>query len=537
MQLMFSGFGGGATTAAATPAPDQVDPSPRVFRAKLPFEKLPAYDPGAPFAGAVDATAGPFGLRVKSLALTEDPAAGIEIEIEAVGTGISNLGDDQEGAFLEITHVVGANGEDLLREESCGLDRNDRPEPLSDLGGVLTASKRVRVEPDVAISDVASLAGHVRLALPVRTESVRVSPIEPGARIERAGAVLEITEAGERSFGYRVSGRSRRLLHLRALDGEKRPLQRRGGSSMGAFFGDGRSGSLEFAGKIAHVDAIFAIEEKVRKFPFELASVLPGTAGEMVEDAAPSFVAYSHARLEREFARALKAVVKRESEPVASAHTGPFAVELQDLQSFFGLRSRIVVRTPDIPNVEHSLNALELELQQIRLRDGTVQRGSPDPVSAPWHTRLAIGSAWGEEGLSGQAWLDTGMKAEVEAVESLDGVVRLRHPTGVRTLALEPAQLGQSADGGDGLHVTLSRVGRDTFTLSGPAGGHRVLGVTAFNSEGKRLAIQSAQVNETDRGWSAVLQVSGIPHRLNVIVATGIERVDYGFVLRLDKEV
>ena len=47
------------------------------------------------------------------------------MEIEALGTGLTNLGEKGERAQLWVTSVLGRSGEQLLAQERCGADRND----------------------------------------------------------------------------------------------------------------------------------------------------------------------------------------------------------------------------------------------------------------------------------------------------------------------------------------------------------------------------------------------------------------------------
>ena len=112
---------------------------------------LPAYDPQAQLAEEVDQVQGPFGVRVGELRQGSGPDAGLpsglppglptglEIVVEGFAGDLPNVGGSEDRVRLFVDSVKGAGGQELLRPEACGRERNDRPAPFQSIG-----SKRLR---------------------------------------------------------------------------------------------------------------------------------------------------------------------------------------------------------------------------------------------------------------------------------------------------------------------------------------------------------------------------------------------------------
>ena len=193
---------------------------------------------------------------------------------------------------------------------------------------------------------------------------------------------------------------------------------------------------------------------------------------------------------------------------------------------------RFEVRAPEIPNLKHSLNGVELALHQIQLRDGTVHRapkGGPDPGWSQW-VRLA--EAWGTDGLEGAASFETGATGDSSDVEALRGAVVLRVPRNISTLSMERVVLGQRVEA-PGLSVQLSELGRDRLVLRSEEGGDRVLAVRVYNSTGEALWMSGAEAEGSADGWRGEFRFQGVPSRLEVIVAGELETAEYPFALEV----
>jgi hypothetical protein len=384
----------------------------------------------------------------------------------------------------------------------------------------------------------------VRLRLPVRTETLRLSESLAGQVVERAGARLELTLVGAGSVGWKLSGNARRLLHLRALNAQGQPLRKQGESSMDSLFGGGKSGSSTFAGVVAQVEAVFALQEEIWEYPFDLRDPRPGTDGEHLSSREIQFELGSPAELARKFRSAAERLAEGAEQTVAA---GPFAVTLEQVWSFGGLMPRFEVRAPKVSSLEQSLSGLEFVLDEIHLRNGIVHRPpapsagasmnppgsfSSAPETATWQQLVNLRESWGEEGLSGDVQIHTGAPGEAEGVARLVGTLVVRMPRRVASYAFHEYELGASLSSAS-VSLSIAEIGRDRFTLRASRGGERVLAVRAFNAEHEELWMTSAEVEHGPAGWQGEFGVSGIPARVQVVLAETLETAEYPYTLAL----
>jgi hypothetical protein len=125
--VMLSGFGVRVSEPGSAPAAEHIDSDPVTFTESVTPEKLPRYDPRAQFAEEVDQVTGPFGLRVDQLRLSGEPGVGLELVVEGFANAVPNISGNDERARLVIDSVKGASGQELLRPEACGRERNSQP--------------------------------------------------------------------------------------------------------------------------------------------------------------------------------------------------------------------------------------------------------------------------------------------------------------------------------------------------------------------------------------------------------------------------
>lgn len=529
-----------ATGAGTSAASEQLDSDPRRFLPEHAVEAIAAYDETLGFAADVDQVSGPFGFRLHSLALPKDPAQGIEVVVEALGTGLTNLGDNGERAELEITSVRGRSGQQLLAEELCGAERNDLPVALSSQGGAppIAGSKRVRLTRGATQADIAFIEGRVKLVYPTRTETVRVGARDERTSVERNGTRLELGQLRGGRVEWKLEGRGDRLLHLRALNAAGQPLMRRSSMRMGSVLGMGAglSGSSDFAGSVAQVEAVFALEQEAWEFPFSLTHMRPGTSREQTGGESREFEPFPIERIRRDLARAARELATQAGQPAgaetrAETHAGPFVVALESVWSFRGLMPRFEVRAPEIPKLGASLSALELSLREIRLKDGTIYTPQPGDA-ARWSQMLSLGEVWGGAGLRADASLETRAEADSDEVEAISGALVLRLPREVRALWMSEIALGAQVTA-EGFSAVVSELARDRFVLRSREGGELLLAVRAYNAAGQMLWMTGAKTGRTDGGWQGEFSVQGVPMRIELVVAKGLETAEYPFSLTL----
>jgi hypothetical protein len=414
-----------------------------------------------------------------------------------------------------------------FRSADIALGGQGAPSPV-------VGTKRIRLAPGATQGDIAFIEGHVKLVYPTRTETVRLSADSEGARAEREGARLEISGASGGQVGWKLEGRSDRMLHLRALNAAEQPLMQQSSMQMGSAFGmgSGVSGSTEFAGKVAHVEAVFAVEEEAWEFPFSLTHMRPGTSREQTVVDTQELSKFSIDRIRRELAAAtrdLKGQVASHSE--SETRAGPFVVALESVWSFRGLMPRFQVRAPEIAPLEQSLSALELSLREIRLKDGTIYEPQPGDTSR-WSQMLVLAETWGGEGLRADASLETRAEADGDQVAAISGALVLRLPREVSTLQMPEVVLGAEVEA-EGFSAVVSELARDRFVLRSREGGDRVLAVRAYNADGDSLWMTGAKTARTEAGWQGEFGVQGVPARVELVVAKDLETAEYPFSMTL----
>ena len=526
--MVFGTAGLPPPTQPSVPAAEQLDEQPAVYRAEFDAQALPPYDPKASFAGPVDALAGPVGVRVNGLTLPTGNETGGEIEIEAIATGDLN-GAKSSRLRLYVTEVRNAKNDNLLRVEPCGRERNAAPADLERMfKTTLQAKKTLRLRPDAAVADAASLVGYVELRLPVRTESVVLAANEPNRSVVRDGVRLELGEVKGGSFNYRIAGAADKILELRALNADKKPLAARSSWRTDVLFGEGRSGSSEFAGQVAYVEAVIATQEQVLKFPFTVSSLRPGSAGEQLkrsEDWKPA----APAQVKAQLLRAPMPPAKELTAALATVKSGPFVLALERLVGFAEFAPTFQIWAGDVAVLERSLSAAELKIGEIALRDGSVQSVAADAPSV-W---LDFARPFGAEGLlRASATPAPALKIKGEQVRGIAGTLVVRLPAALSTLSFTGVRLGERvAD--EQTELLLAALGRDQFTLRAIRGGERVVAVRAFNKDGQELWAPFQTVTQNGGQWQAAIKVQGTPAKIDVLLAQEVERLEYPFSLKL----
>jgi len=516
------GFGVRVSGPAAAPPAERIDTEPVAFVPAIAPGAIPAYDPQAPFAEEVDQIQGPFGLRVSELRLSADPAVGLELVIEGFAKEIPNLGASDERVRLVLDSVKAAGGQELLRPEVCGRERNPLPAGFKTWGShALKATKTVRLMAGADPRALQSASGRVQLRLPTRTDVVSLDHPKPGASVEKYGALFTVTQVEGGAVSYQIAGARDRVLLFRALNSKGQPLASPSSFSSDFMFGDGVSGQKNYAGVVDRLEVVFAAAEESVELPFTLTDfALTGKAKAepVVLDQAPPFRPYTYQALQREHGR------------------DPFALSLDKVQSFFGLRLDVTLRSPEVPNFQKAFSVGRLRLTGLQLKDGTVI--VPSPIDAPG---AAIRSRWENairfDGPPKDGRLSTALsfyidsKAKPEDLKAAQGVLTLRFPKALDTLALDDLTVGRQAQRGD-LTVTVAARGRKSVTLQTNRDGDRVHYIRLIGADGQALAFSGPNITEApDGAWRFELSLLTPPVRAEIILAREVDQKSYPVTL------
>ena len=524
------GFGVRVSGPAAAPPAEQIDTAPVAFVPAIAPGSLPAYDPQVPFAEEVDQIQGPFGLRLGELRLSADPAVGLELVIEGFAKEIPNLGASDERVRLVLDSVKSTGGQELLRPEACGRERNSQPAPFKTWGSNrLKATKTVRLMAGADPRALQSASGRVQLRLPTRTEVVGLDHPKPGASVEKYGAIFTVTKVEGGTVSYQIAGARDRVLLFRALNGKGQPLASPSSFSSDFMFGDGVSGQKNYAGVVERLDVVFAADEQAIELPFTLTDfALTGKAGSRFLDQTPPFRPYGYQALQREYARAGR----------ASTGLEPFELSLDKVQSFFGLKLDVTFRSPDVPNFQKAFGVGRLRLTRVQLQDGTAivpdQSEAANPaarIQSRWESAIRFDGTPKDGSLSTALSFYIDSRAKPEDVKAAHGVLTLRFPKALDTLALDDLTVGRKAQLGD-LTVTVVARGQKTVTLQTNRDGDRVYYIRLIGADGQALAFSGPNITEApDGAWRFELSLLNPPARAEIILAREVDQKSYPVTL------
>ncbi len=547
VQELFSALLGGlgmhAGTPGAAPPPERIDSTPAAFQPSVTAAQLPAYDPHAMFAEEVEAQQGPFGIRIDTIRMPSDPKIGLEIKVVAFSGPIPNVVEGDE-ARLFVDSVLSTSGQELLRTEECGKDRNALPAKFSSSGSPgLRAEKTVRLVPGADPRTVRRVSGHIELHLPTRTETVSMPASGRDTTVQRYGATFAVSKVEAGNVSYRIGGDSERVLHFAGLNSQGKPLSPRGGFWGDFLFGEGRAGQKEYAGTVDRLEVVFASELQTLRFPFTLSDLsMTGTGGQSFLDMTPAFRPYGYQamRADRYVGNAWMRLPPpaKPAPDHATTSLEPFELSFDRAQSFYALKLDFTLRSPDLPNFRKGLSVGHLQLTRIELKDGTVLEppaGMATSTSAfttpTWDKPLEFDATPRDGVLSTSPWFVVDAKAKPEDLASLAGILTVHFPTAFDTLRLDDLTVGTAARRGDTV-ITVTERGHRSLTLAVNRAADTIAYVRLLNAQGQAVAFSGPHTTASADGGASLEFMPMSPYeRAEVVIATARDTKTYPFVL------
>jgi len=524
------------------PAAERIDSDPATFTVSVTPETLPAYDPRAQFAEEVDQVAGPFGFRVDQLRLGGEPGVGLEVVVEGFANAVPNISGRDERARLVVDSVKGTPGQELLRPEACGRERNSQPAAFTRSDARrLRAVKTLRLISGADPRALQSVSGRVQLRLPTRTDMVTLRHPAPGAKVEKHGATFTVTKVQAGSVGYQITGALDRVLDVRALNGKGQPLASSSSFSSEFLFGDGLSGQKNYSGVVDRLEITFAAEEKAAELPFALTDFsFAGRPGGGPLDKTPPFRPYGPEALRRDASRKPLPSRTMLEPPKAITLLEPFELSLDKVQPFYALRLDFTLRSPEAPNLQPAFTVGQIRLTRLGLRDGTVIL---PPAAGATAAAAAVGSNWDRairftspprDGvLSTSVSFNIDTDARPEDLKSVQGSLTMHFPRAFDTLELEDLTVGRQAER-RGLTATVVARSRKSLTIETNKAGERVYYIRLLRGDGQPLAFTVPNITAApDGAWRFELSPLGQPARAEVIFARDLERKVYPIALTL----
>lgn len=549
---IFAGFGVQANSQPASSSAERIETDPPKFAPTASISALKPYDPAAQFAEKVDLNTGPFGLRLDAIRLGSKTEDGLEVVVEGFTGAIPNIAADPERAQLVIDSVMSTAGQELLKHEDCGRERNSQPVAFtSALPPRLKASKTVRLVPGADAHALQRIAGHVALRLPTRTEAVTISDPKAGVVIEKYGARISVNPVAGGSLSYQITGASDRVLLIRALNAKGQQLASQMKISGDLMLGGGFAARADYSGTIGALEIVFAAEEQSADFPFVLTNFsLAGETRSIARDETPEFQPYSHQALRQEYSTGVpgKPGAWKPLPPPQKpqAHLGTVGIEAFELsldkaQPFYLMRLDFSLRGPAAPTFQRRFNVGQLRLSRVVLKDGSavtppVPGGNSNPGMADrsvWSVPVRFMST-PVQGLLATApsfFIDS--KAKPQDLRSVEGSLALQFPKTLETLRLDDLTVGQTARSGD-MTVTVAARTRQSLVLQANQDGQRVIYIRLLDAHGQVLMFSGPEITALPDGGARLdLSPFNAPVRAEIVFATEMETETLPFTLSL----
>ncbi len=552
LSLAFAGIGRKSSTAAKQPtAEEQIVPAEQLasYLARVDVGAVEPFDGTRERGFKADAAAGPFAVRLQALRFAEGEEDVIEVEFEALSGALPNMAVDtmhaikgEPRAELFITHVRDNYGREMLRTEDCGPARNalggelkpttryHQVDNASVFVAAVSGSKAVRLVPGASIRDIASVAGHFRLRLATRTETRRITAPFAGAVIEAPEVRVKLAEADSGTIKYEISGRSDRVLAVRALNGSAQYLRGAGSYASGRLLGAGKTVGKSFQGRPVIAEFIVAAEETVETYPFRLSPV------------APRFESWDFPKPFRVAAIGKKAFAQKAAKlDLSAACAGrpadrqlkPFQLCPKSFRVGWGMvRGQFRLLGPGQPALDRNLSALELRIESVRVAG---QAAGAESIPLAMASFVDLRSFYGKDYLEGTPWLDTAQPDALEdkTIAAVQGRLVVRLPKRLARLTVDVTELGNAAVHNSGLGAKLVEIGdgRLKLEITGPR--ERVVQFVPRDGAGTVLAANNERLERVENSshWLATLAVSGRPATLDIVFAEAQDRLDYAFDL------
>ena len=551
LKLAFSGFGAVASSGNPTDTSEEQTVPPEeltTYRASLSHRQLPQFDPELDQNFKTLAQTGPFGIRIKAFRLTEAEDQVVEIELEVASGELHNMDVDSmhqvngdARAQLFITGVLDSDGQDLLRPEPCGADRNSVGGELRPVSKFLyidnefvqvpavSGSKAVRLKPGKGVRDVASIVGHVRLRLPTTTKTHRIQAPFGGQVIQTPIVRIRVNQSEPGSVKYEISGQADNVLATRALNASGEYLRASESYGFNRFLGVGKTIDKSFQGRPAIAEFVVATAEVVERYSFEISPAAPGFG--RWDHPKPFTVSATNADEFRASAAKTDLSGACEDRPEDSQVKPLQLCPLSAQVGWSGVQSQFRVLAPKLPGLAGNLSALEIRLASMAVQEspGASEQRIPSVSSA----YLQLRTSFGTDALEDTVWLSSDAPEEIKdkAIVAVQGTLVARLPEKLAKMTLDVTELGNRAEDESGLTARLVGIENGSLQLDVTGPREKIVQFVPLDAEGVVLAtsgVRLDRLDESDR-WRGTLMVSGRPATLDIVFAEVQERLEYAF--------
>jgi hypothetical protein len=518
---------------------------------------------------------GPFGVRSRAVRILREQGDLVELEIAAASSRIPNLGN--EASFvgrtprlrLFVSRVLGREGEDLLREEHCGPDRNSLGEQLQSgtdsefvdgsfvkVAPDYSGTKKVRLREGAQLEDVAAVEGYIEMRLPTALQKIRVDAPLADKVVEGNGVRLEFGDGEDGRLTYEISGRGDMLLAIRGRNAAGRALESGGGSSSSSLFGSGKSVSKRFMGEIAYVEVILVEEESSTRHPFTLEDLTPRLRSWASND--DNVVVAQHRDAFLEEISGSDAGADCQMGTTAADSVQPFRLCLAGGQMLWGGRvnTSFELLSPYSRSIAGNLSALELAVDAIWVAESPTKAAESLRIPASGRHFASLERDFQGPHLEDRLWVDFQADEEPpkEHLTHVDGRLIHRLPTKLFPLHLDITKLGNEIRYNNGFAMKLIEISENGMRVWMRVDRDRIVQFVVRDEQKQAMIttsdpIESAAGPDQNEGvvadgsmpendeWIGSFQIStleaGAPTTLEVIYALAMEERAYAFHVAL----
>ena len=530
MTLLFSGSNMSFSSSGSPSAPqERINENPAKFVSQISINALPVYQAKPPFIPKADTVSGPFGIVLSAVELSDEENAGLELTASATHNGITNLGKSEERVQLFINSVTDAQGNELMRDESCGSERNTLPAPINSphFDDSVMGVKTVRFKAGTQHADIHQIHGEVKLLLPVSTETVQVTSLSQAQQIDRDNLHIKLNQSAADTLDYEVYGDSKRLLAVRGLNKNGQPLSQSSSISSGFLFGEGLSKTQSFSGQVVSMELVLATRDIEKRYPFKLTQTHPRIINSESRHAPTRVETYSLAQLQRSFKSAPATPTDRNNLK-AETVIGPFRIALNSMSNFMSLRTTLSVYAPRIPSLTDNLTGMLMEVTAI------VNEAGENLIKGQSKNNLiGLSEDWQDKTrLHAQTNISFEERIKATDVHTIKGRLHLRLPKKIDIASMQLLNVGDQIQIKD-KKIILKRIDDKGFTLDFGTQLPPLVAVNAYNTENNSIWLPHSSLESKDGRWIGSFNTHGEFKRIELLLASEQEIKKYEFELAL----
>ena len=494
------------------------------------------------------AASGPFGIQVTGISLNPEEAGVVDLGLKVVSSTIpkleiNSLAEEGEGtgAWFKVTHVLSKDGKELLREESCGKDRNsksvalrkgirhvevshakktptirklikDKPRWSTHMLDVLEGNKTVRLQPGTRLSDIATIKGEVILQLPSDITKERIQAPFKNKVVQANNLRIKMKQSKNGSISFTASGQVGRLLETRALNGSGKYLRGSGSSSSSLFFGEGKDKTHQFRGQPKTVEFVLAKTTSKKTYPFQFKFQRPAFPATQFFNPVSVGTQSRKTFLSQRVSTPTREVCSKRSIEFQSR---PFYICLNEsihMQSKWKKPGKyamgsFLVHTQKTASIINNLSAVQMAVEKVIVKDGN----SPDmkTLSVKDERFLNINSYYVHPLIGDQLRVEAGpVKEENENLTPIgfEGFLKIRLPRKLSSFRLDLFSLGSTAQSSNGLKARFVGITEKGVRMEIEGPRETLVHFTPLNLRGKPLSQKDPRIERIDSEGKTVWQ-------------------------------